>query len=95
MKGYYKKYHVSKIEGETDPKADYFVLRLDTDHNARRAVAHYAGLIFWDNPAFSIGIILVVVRYEFLRFLHTIIEEIRSHLDKFSELFTGQGVNDD
>ena len=76
MKGYYKKYHVSKIEGQTDPEADYFVLRLDTDYKARRAAAHYAGLIFWDNPAFSIGIILVVVRYEFLRFLQLLFRQL-------------------
>lgn len=51
MKGYYRKYVISKIDGSPiDPEADYFVLRVDSDQDAREAAKHYAGLIVWKNP---------------------------------------------
>ena len=81
MKGYYKKYYVSKVEGETDPEAEYFVLRLDTDSDARRAATKYASLIFWKNPGFSMGIYLIVVRYDFLMRLHIIAEEVKKFME--------------
>lgn len=41
--GLFTKYVVSKANGEpVDPKADYFVLRLDTDESARSAARLYA-----------------------------------------------------
>lgn len=40
--GLYDKYHVQKVDGTTDPDAEYFVLRLDTDRAARHAVRAYA-----------------------------------------------------
>lgn len=41
--GLYTKYLISKADGSpTDPKADYFVLRLDTDPAARAAAYVYA-----------------------------------------------------
>lgn len=41
--GYEKKYIVSKVSGKPiDPKADYFVLRLDADPHARIALQAYA-----------------------------------------------------
>lgn len=42
-KGLYKKYIVQKADGtEIDKNADYFVLRLDTDEAARKALIEYA-----------------------------------------------------
>jgi len=39
----YNKYVVTKADGSpTNPRADYFVLRLDTDPLARRAARQYA-----------------------------------------------------
>lgn len=38
----YKKYNVQKVKGETDPTAEYFVLRIDTDEAARGALLCYA-----------------------------------------------------
>ena len=50
MEGYFKKYIVSKANGEpVDPEAEYFVLRLDTDSKAREALDFYAELIKKDN----------------------------------------------
>lgn len=41
--GLYHKYFVSKMDGGVpDPKADYFVLRIDKDPAARKALAEYA-----------------------------------------------------
>lgn len=39
----YKKYHITKNSGQpADPDAQYFVLRLDTDPAARKALRAYA-----------------------------------------------------
>jgi len=44
--GLYGKYRIEKANGElVDPKADYFVLRLDTDPFARIALREYANRI--------------------------------------------------
>ena len=85
MKGYYKKYWVTKKEGQTDPEAEYFLLRLDTDADARRAAAKYGSLIFWKNPAFAIGIYLIVVRYDFLRYLHIVEKEVKAFLERLND----------
>ena len=42
FRGWYDKYRVEKLDGDTDPAADYFVLRLDTDPAARIAALSYA-----------------------------------------------------
>lgn len=44
-KGFFSKYIVSKTDGTpVDPMACYFVLRLDTDRNARQAAMLYGEL---------------------------------------------------
>jgi predicted transcriptional regulator len=44
-RGWYDKYEVSKTDGsELDTRADYFVLRLDTDPAARAAALAYASV---------------------------------------------------
>jgi len=49
--GYVKKYIISKTDGTpTDPKADYFVLRLDKDPHAQKAILKYAESVRKDNP---------------------------------------------
>lgn len=51
QRGLYRKYIVTKANGEpTDPRARYFVLRLDTDPFALRAVLEYARLVEESNP---------------------------------------------
>ena len=43
MAGLYNKYHIEKTDGApVDPEAVYFVLRLDTDREARDAAKAYA-----------------------------------------------------
>lgn len=50
MKGLHKKYIIQKTDGTPiDSKADYFVLRLDTDSAAREAMLKYADAIRSDN----------------------------------------------
>ena len=61
----YDKYTVKKREGETDPGAEYFVLRLDTDHHARVALAAYAESIRQDDPEFSIGLVTWLAQLRF------------------------------
>ncbi len=39
-----KRYIVTKTEGETDPDAQYFILRIDKDPAARLALRKYADL---------------------------------------------------
>lgn len=46
MKSLYGKYNVTKADGTpTDPDAQYFVLRIDTDRCARISVMNYALLM--------------------------------------------------
>ena len=47
------KYVVAKVEGEVDPKAQYFVLRIDTDVHARKALWLYAKSVRKDNEALA------------------------------------------
>jgi hypothetical protein len=50
-RGWYEKYIIEKTDGApVDPNADYFVLRLDTDKNARQAILKYAECIKEENP---------------------------------------------
>ena len=52
--GYEKKYIISKANGKpTDPKADYFVLRLDKDPHALRALLTYANSVGTENLELS------------------------------------------
>jgi hypothetical protein len=45
LKTLHGKYNVTKVEGDTDPNAQYFVMRIDTDMHAQLAVMHYALLM--------------------------------------------------
>jgi hypothetical protein len=49
--GLFNKYYVNKVDGSpTDPEAVYFVLRLDTDPNARRVALVYSNIVEETNP---------------------------------------------
>lgn len=48
--GYEKKYIISKSNGkQIDPHADYFILRLDKDPHAIKALVAYADSVQGDN----------------------------------------------
>jgi hypothetical protein len=49
-RGLYGKYNVTKRHGPTDPEAQYFVLRLDTDPIALAAARFYAAEVMDENP---------------------------------------------
>ena len=52
--GLYKKYIITKTDGTpTDIAAPYFVLRLDTDVHARKALRAYAESVAKDNIQLS------------------------------------------
>lgn len=52
--GLANKYNITKTDGSpTDPKAKYFVLRLDTDPHARAALVKYIKSVEKDNPELS------------------------------------------
>lgn len=56
-KGLYGKYKIEKADGTpTDPNAQYFVLRADTDVHARLALRTYARSIQGRNPELARGI---------------------------------------
>lgn len=49
----FDKYTVTKNDGPTDPDARYFVLKPDTDHHARVALAAYAQSVMSENEGFG------------------------------------------
>jgi len=63
-KGFYNKYKVTKADGDTDPNADFFVLRLDTDPHARVAAYHYALSIKEENPNLAFDLQRKIIKYE-------------------------------
>lgn len=64
MQGLYPKYTVIKNNGEQDPEADYFVLRLDKDPHARAAAKAYADSIKEENPNLAFDIREQVAKHE-------------------------------
>ncbi len=61
--GYEKKYIVKKTNGHPiDPKADYFVLRLDTDPHALKALETYYWSVRNDNRQLAEDLIDVLVK---------------------------------
>jgi len=61
MEGWKLKYLIHKADGsEVDPKAEYFVLRLDKDQHARKAALAYAESIGPENPKLAGDLILKV-----------------------------------
>ena len=66
MKGIYSKYIIGKADGSrVDPDADYFVLRIDKDKHARKALKAYADSIKEENPRLSEDIYLKLCEYGF------------------------------
>ena len=63
-KGFFDKYHVIKINGDTDPDAEYFVLRLDKDPHARIAAYHYALSIREENPNLAFDLQIKIQKYD-------------------------------
>ncbi len=58
------KYIISKRSGNlVDPKADYFVLRLDKDPNAIKAISAYAVSVMNDNPDLAFDLFKKAERY--------------------------------
>jgi len=54
MSKLYHKYNVTKADGSPiDPSAQYFVLRIDTDYAARRALQAYISNIRASDPEFA------------------------------------------
>jgi len=53
MSTLFDKYIVKKAHGSTDPNAQYFVLRIDTDPAARAALLVYADQVKYDDPEFA------------------------------------------
>ena len=61
--GIFDKYTIEKKDGITDPNADYFVLRLDTDPHARIALKAYADSIRSQNRNLSMDIYKKLANY--------------------------------
>ena len=54
MSKLFGKYEIKKVDGSpTDPKAQYFVLRIDTDPAARAALLVYADQVKDSDPEFA------------------------------------------
>jgi hypothetical protein len=62
--GIYDKYVISKRSGMIDPGAEYFVLRIDSDHHARIALKAYAESIRNDNPNLAFDLLAKIARHE-------------------------------
>lgn len=68
MKGLYQKYSISRTDGSPmDPNSDYFVLRVDKDSHARKALRVYAENIKDENPILSRDIFKMLRTYEDLK----------------------------
>lgn len=62
--GLRKKYIIKKTSGrEVDPKADYFVMRLDKDPHAVNAILRYAYSVRKDNPEFALDLFAKAEEY--------------------------------
>lgn len=75
--GLRKKYRIEKIDGETDPDAEYFVLRTDKDPHARKALLTYAVSVREDNEEFSDDLFDMLRKYD-----ETIIVKGRLEIDE-------------
>ncbi len=64
-KGLEPKYLVQKINGKTDPEADYFVLRLDKDKHALKAIKAYAESVQGENMELAFDLLKKVKKYQF------------------------------
>ena len=65
MKTLHQKYSVVKTDGSpVDPRAQYFVLRIDTDYAAQIAMLTYADAIEGENKKFADQIRSWVAAYE-------------------------------
>ena len=64
MNGLVNKYRIIKLEGVTDPFAQYFVLRMDTDPHARAAARAYAKSVQYENPKLADELLNLVVHCE-------------------------------
>lgn len=65
MSKLFQKYNVTKNDGSpVDPNAQYFVLRVDTDPVARKAVLLYSSYISHTDPEFAEELYQWVMQYE-------------------------------
>lgn len=63
-KGWYNKYFIEKVDGTPiDWDAEYFVLRVDKDKHARKALIAYAESVMEENPKFAADILHKVAIY--------------------------------
>ena len=59
--GYEKKYIVTKTNGKSiDPDAEYFVLRLDKDPHALKALSEYIDSVQYDNPRLAYDLTVLI-----------------------------------
>lgn len=65
MSKLFQKYNITKNDGSPiDPNAQYFVLRVDTDLVARKAVLRYSSYISHTDPEFAEELYRWVMKYE-------------------------------
>ena len=85
--GLYQKYEIKKTDGSpVDPKAEYFVLRLDTDKHAISAVAAYARSVHEDNPQFADELIAWVLDVVKTHYSDTTIHIDIDHMETASQM---------
>jgi hypothetical protein len=66
--GYDRKYIIQKADGSpVDPKAEYFVLRIDKDPYALAAFIHYALSIIPVNPQLSEDMFKLAIEYKLIQ----------------------------
>jgi hypothetical protein len=67
-RGLYNKYKVTKVDGSpVDPRATYFVLRVDTDPHAIPAIAAYSVACAEENPDLAHDLSILVANMITLR----------------------------
>lgn len=87
--GWKTKYKITKLSGKPlDPKAEYFVLRLDKDPHARKAALAYAKSVRQDNQRFAGDITSIISRLQ-SKPLVTIEEPVERRFAYYCEKFSG------
>ncbi len=90
--GWKLKYIIAKTSGRPiDPKADYFVLRLDKDPHALNAILRYAYSIRGDNPELALDLFAKAEEHMAgLTDVDTLVMQntkLKKDLDKYRHLF--------
>lgn len=80
-----KKHIINKIDGDTDPHADYFVLRLDEDPHARQALKSYIKSIRKENQELAKNLQEKLIE-EYNEIVYNVNDKVKLTIDILEEM---------